>query len=730
VLFVALALALALVGAEKPENDVPEVKLGDAADPDKEAAAADEARKKAAAAKTEKKDSLDEVVPADKMHQGVKQTLVEEEKLYSLMSYNFRKGAKGQYSYVDYYVRHMNRATMISTVNGPMDRQDSTFKVLHALCEPGQGKCPPANKGSTGCVSLESTNFPGFFLSATDKQAVKLLKADGSEGFNLRASFCIQPGLADKEAISFEFLGKEGQFMRHSGYSLFGCKEDDKDECAASSRKDDFKADATFFLKAGLFMGRCGGPDATTKCTCFPGFLGDDCTLTCPGRERKGQVVKVCTGQGDCTVAEDGTAECKCQQGFLGRKCNLLCPRDKNENLCSGHGQCAVNDKFEPVCRCDKGFMGDICEFECPGRGKGEYCNGHGSCFIKEADLAKKQPKRAECACAAGWKGFQCEQECPKDGAGTICGGHGTCILKDEKAECTCLYGWRGKDCTKPCPRNERGAVCNNKGKCAVDPKTKDAKCTCESGYGGGSCTITCPGVLKTGAPCAGNGDCEFDLEKKTARCECKKTHMGAACEWRCPMDAHSDLQCGGDNRGTCVKDEAALPDKTRCDCKEPYVGNTCHVECPTHRGKICAGQGECFMKTAGKIQTGICKCDVGFIGQRCQEKCPANKEGVTCSGHGTCSMSEANRAQCKCDDGWVRRNCEMRVCRTEGGVFNKETEQCTCPQGEVCCTQETRRLAKMMTVMLEKEKSHQKLKLGAPKGQVTKKITKRITKA
>merc|ERR1712096_540726 len=72
-----------------------------------------------------------------------------------------------------------------------------------------------------------------------------------------------------------------------------------------------------------------------------------------------------------------------------------------------------------------------------------------------------------------------------------------------------------------------------------------------------------------------------------------------------------------------------------------------------------------------------------------------------------------------------MRRNCEMRVCRTEGGVFSKETEQCTCPQGEVCCTQETRRLAKMMTVMLEKEKSHQKLKLGSPKGQVTKKITK-----
>jgi len=329
---VCLVLAVATSGADNTEEQAmvqemsmasPKVSLGSGADPEKKAQAVDAAKKKAAEAKTAKKDSLDEVVKADKMHAGVKQTLVEEEKLYSLMSYNFRKGSKGDFSYVDYYIRHMNRATMISTINGPMDRQDSTFKVLHALCEPGQGKCPAANKGSTGCVSLESTNFPGYFLSATDKQAIKLEKADGSEGFNLRASLCIQPGLADKEAVSLEFLGKEGVFVRHSGYSLFACKEGDEGDCTVSSRKEEFKADSTFFLKAGLFMGRCGGPEATTKCTCFPGFLGDDCTLTCPGRERKDTVVKVCTGQGDCAMGEDGTAQCKCQPGFLGRKCNL-----------------------------------------------------------------------------------------------------------------------------------------------------------------------------------------------------------------------------------------------------------------------------------------------------------------------------------------------------------------------------------------------------------------------
>merc|ERR1712096_587197 len=163
---------------------------------------------------------------------------------------------------------------------------------------------------------------------------------------------------------------------------------------------------------------------------------------------------------------------------------------------------------------------------------------------------------------------------------------------------------------TKACPRNERGAVCSSHGFCALNAKTSTAKCTCKKGFGSNNCSIACPGVLNTGNPCSGNGSGEFDVEKKTSTCNCKKTHMGKACGYRCPMDPHSDLACGGKNRGTFVKDDKALPDKTRCDCKEPYVGKTCHVQCPTFRGKICSGQGECFIKTTGKLQLGICKCD------------------------------------------------------------------------------------------------------------------------
>merc|ERR1712159_408498 len=733
VAFAIAIFAVADVKAEGAEDAVQELKVhrakvGEALTPEEvkqEQAEIDAAKKEAEKRAAEPADSLDEIVATDKVHESTKQSLVEEEKLYSLMSFNFRKGATGQYSYADYYVRHMNRNVMISTINGPMDRQDATFKVIHALCEPGSDKCPAANAGSTGCISFESVNYPGFFLTATEKGAMSLGKADGSDAFAFTASFCIQAGLADANAVSLELLGKAGKFVRHSGYSMFSCSSDDEGECSASSRKDEFNADSTFFLKPGKLMGRCAGPDKPNECICYPGFLGDQCTLKCPGRERKGNTLTVCNGQGDCVLGEDGTATCKCMPGFLGRKCNLLCPRDKNENLCSGHGGCAVDDKFDPVCECHKGFLGDICQYECPGRekGSGDFCSGKGSCYIREEDLAEKRPKRAECTCEAGFKGFTCDQECPKDAEGTICGGHGTCDLKYGKAVCVCTYGFRGKDCTKSCPRNERGQVCSTKGSCAMD-KDGNAVCRCKSGYGGSDCSISCPGIDATGKPCNGNGSCDIDVEKKVGKCSCHKTHMGETCSHRCPMDPHSDLACGGADRGTCVRDDEEVPNGTRCECKEPFAGKTCHITCPMFQGQICGGNGECFIKTTGKVSVGICKCDVGFVGPNCQGKCPrGNKKGVEdgemvnddngeiCSGHGTCGFTKDQRADCTCDEGWVSHNCEHRVCRTERGVFNKETEECTCPAGEVCCERETVRLAQEMKKMLAKEAKHRQSK-------------------
>merc|ERR1711904_37735 len=200
---------------------------------------------------------------------------------------------------------------------------------------------------------------------------------------------------------------------------------------------------------------------------------------------------------------------------------------------------------------------------------------------------------------------------------------------------------------------------------------------------------------------------------------------MGA-CTHRCPMDPHSDLACGGANRGTCVKDDEEVPTGTRCECKEPYAGKTCHVTCPNFEGKICGGNGECFIKTTGKMAVGICMCDEGFNGPMCEGKCPRGKqiekatganvdtvEGAVCSGHGTCNwLGDVKKTECKCQEGWVTQNCGERVCRTEEGVLNKATGECTCPAGQVCCERETVRLANEMKKMLKNEETHRQSKV------------------
>merc|ERR1719421_2279293 len=58
----------------------------------------------------------------------------------------------------------------------------------------------------------------------------------------------------------------------------------------------------------------------------------------------------------------------------------------------------------------------------------------------------------------------------------------------------------------------------------------------------------------------------------------------------------------------------------------------------------------------------------------------------VRATAHATCGFTKDHRAQCTCDEGWATNNCEHRICRTPNGVFNKETEECTCSAGEVCC--------------------------------------------
>ncbi|MGI5185728.1 family 43 glycosylhydrolase [Dactylosporangium sp. CA-152071] len=92
-----------------------------------------------------------------------------------------------------------------------------------------------------GTVSLESTNFPGYFLRHRNFE-VWVERNDGSATFKADASFFRRAGLStgtgSDAAVSFESQNFPGRYVRHSGADLFVQTATD-----ATSR-----ADATFTL--------------------------------------------------------------------------------------------------------------------------------------------------------------------------------------------------------------------------------------------------------------------------------------------------------------------------------------------------------------------------------------------------------------------------------------------------------------------------------------------------
>jgi len=242
--------------------------------------------------------------------------------LYSFLSEDYREGGTSDYNKNDYYIRHQGERVAVTTFSGGVDRQDATFKLVSALCTPGQGACPNQNSGSSGCISIESVNWQSHFLVQHEKGELSFAKGDGSDGFAAAATFCLKPGLANSgTGVTMEPLGEPQQYLLHEGYHMVvGSVE------GAAARGSPLSA--TFRLRSGLFMGFCAGPEKPTACTCLGGFLGDSCAQPCPGLEvMTDGTVEVCSNQGDCTLGDKKEAICICQEGFLGKECNLLCPR-------------------------------------------------------------------------------------------------------------------------------------------------------------------------------------------------------------------------------------------------------------------------------------------------------------------------------------------------------------------------------------------------------------------
>jgi hypothetical protein len=69
-------------------------------------------------------------------------------------------------------------------------------------------------------VSLESVNFPGYYLRQVGRE-VLIQKNDGTSAFAKSATFKEVPGLADSANVSFESVLNAGQYLRHHNFVLY-----------------------------------------------------------------------------------------------------------------------------------------------------------------------------------------------------------------------------------------------------------------------------------------------------------------------------------------------------------------------------------------------------------------------------------------------------------------------------------------------------------------------------
>ncbi|MFD9697614.1 family 43 glycosylhydrolase [Lentzea sp. NPDC059081] len=104
------------------------------------------------------------------------------------------------YAAADRFVRHWEYRARVEATVSPL--ADSQFKVVTGLT-------------GSGTVSLESTNFPGYYLRHRNNE-LWVERNDGSTLFRNDASFLQRAGLAASSAVSFESVNFPGLYLRNA----------------------------------------------------------------------------------------------------------------------------------------------------------------------------------------------------------------------------------------------------------------------------------------------------------------------------------------------------------------------------------------------------------------------------------------------------------------------------------------------------------------------------------
>nr|BFE50617.1 hypothetical protein GCM10017745_40440 [Saccharothrix mutabilis subsp. capreolus] len=108
------------------------------------------------------------------------------------------------YNVPDRFVRHWEYRARIEANVQPL--ADSQFRVVPGL-------------SGSGTVSLESANFPGYYLRHRNHE-VWVERDDGGAGFRADASFLRRAGLASGAGVSFESVNFPGYYLRHFDYQM------------------------------------------------------------------------------------------------------------------------------------------------------------------------------------------------------------------------------------------------------------------------------------------------------------------------------------------------------------------------------------------------------------------------------------------------------------------------------------------------------------------------------
>lgn len=109
------------------------------------------------------------------------------------------------YSNRSRYINHYNYIGNIEVTKAGL-LADSQFNKLPGLA-------------NSNAISLESINFPGYYLKNTNNQ-LKLEKYDGSEDFKKNATFYQRAGLADNKNTTFESFTAPENYIKSSNNKL------------------------------------------------------------------------------------------------------------------------------------------------------------------------------------------------------------------------------------------------------------------------------------------------------------------------------------------------------------------------------------------------------------------------------------------------------------------------------------------------------------------------------